>query len=349
MINPDGSIETAGLKQRHEDVKTITYPVEGIVLDTYYIDESLNREGETQLCDVYVIEEGIYLQRVPVLLPKAGADSYIDFRINPHTKNLDKSIFHKGKPDPRYGNGDSVIIQFLSGRISRPVIMGSNPHNQSGFDGMCPDPREGVDSGDHLKIRIGGTGFKIDKEGNVSFYNIKALDDSIPDKKEFKIDFKEKDKKAAIKFFLSDKERKVGFTLIKEDETAQSFILSESGLTQTVGAYTITATEGVTITGQKGFTLTAKESINMTTDGAGTIKSKGALSVTSDAEATFSGKSATNIGNASGQTKVSGSMVQLADGQMPVARLGSKAVGIGNLGGPVVCTIVDGSPKVSCP
>jgi hypothetical protein len=77
------------------------------------------------------------------------------------------------------------------------------------------------------------------------------------------------------------------------------------------------------------------------------IKSAGKLDLTTDTELTIAGKTKTTVGDSAGQTLVNGIQVKLAGGGVGVARIGSSAMGTGNLGIPVVSTIVDGSTKVT--
>ena len=71
------------------------------------------------------------------------------------------------------------------------------------------------------------------------------------------------------------------------------------------------------------------------------------IDITSTSIAKFQGSSMTDVGGSS-ITNVNGSIVNLGGGGMAVARFGDKAIGTGNLGGPVVSIIIQGSPKVTC-
>mgnify|MGYP001559438219 CR=1 FL=1 len=63
--------------------------------------------------------------------------------------------------------------------------------------------------------------------------------------------------------------------------------------------------------------------------------------------ASVKGKTKTEIGSSSSPTEIQGQIVNLAGGGAPVAKVGSQAIGVGNLGAPVVSTIIDGSVKVT--
>jgi hypothetical protein len=76
-----------------------------------------------------------------------------------------------------------------------------------------------------------------------------------------------------------------------------------------------------------------------------TISGGAEVSVSADAEATFAGDAITTVGG-NGITNVDGTLVLLGGGGAPVARVGDQVMGIGNLGIPVISTIILGSFKV---
>lgn len=86
-------------------------------------------------------------------------------------------------------------------------------------------------------------------------------------------------------------------------------------------------------------------SISISPTGSITIDGPLAIDITAGLAATFAGSVSTTVGG-SGITKVDGSLVLLGGGGLPVARLGDQVLGVGNLGAPVVSTIILGSFKV---
>lgn len=83
---------------------------------------------------------------------------------------------------------------------------------------------------------------------------------------------------------------------------------------------------------------TYKKDLVQQIQGAFTLEAKTAI---------LKGKSKTEIGSGSSPTEVQGSIVNLAGGGAPVAKVGSQAIGTGNQGAPVISTIIDGSTKVT--
>lgn len=90
----------------------------------------------------------------------------------------------------------------------------------------------------------------------------------------------------------------------------------------------------------KGYTLASSDTFS--------VKATAAITVESQATAKFSGTAGTNVGSGASITNVDGQQVNLAGGGLSVARIGDIAIGVGNLGCPVVVTIATGSPKVTC-
>lgn len=84
---------------------------------------------------------------------------------------------------------------------------------------------------------------------------------------------------------------------------------------------------------------------NIKAGGEATVKAP-SVTCSATAMAEFKGTGGTNVGSGAAPTIVNGSNVLLGGGGAPVALMGGMAVGVGNLGAPVVCTIIQGSGKV---
>lgn len=92
---------------------------------------------------------------------------------------------------------------------------------------------------------------------------------------------------------------------------------------------------------------TYKNDLVQDIQGGLTTKSKKDLMLEANGKGTFKGKGGTDVGSAAGPTNVLGSQVNLGGGGLPVAKVGSQVIGVGNLGAPVVSNIVDGSATVT--
>jgi hypothetical protein len=99
----------------------------------------------------------------------------------------------------------------------------------------------------------------------------------------------------------------------------------------------------VNVTGNS--VVNAKDS-TITASGKSTITATGDATITSSAKAIIKGSSGTDVGDGGSVTQVKGQQVLVAGGGPGVARVGDRAIGIGNLGGPVSSVIIVGSTKV---
>lgn len=229
----DNTVVQDGLKMRDrgmypgDNVAKIGYPVRAQVLNVYTIDLEDNADGETSVCDLHVSSLGIDLTKVPFLLQKAGVDNYIHYGPISASGNVDKSQFDSRRIDPSVSNGDTVIVSFIDGDVRQGVIIGVQPHSQSGFGGVSPDTRPASTDGDVYKVRMNGMNMLIDDDGNVSFKSTKTFDESIPRNKKFTILLQDPDKNQAISIQVDNS---LGAPIIsmkatKEDGTYQELTL----------------------------------------------------------------------------------------------------------------------------
>lgn len=186
----DGAVLQGGLRYHErkanpgDSVRYIPFPVEGQIFNAVAPEDDLNFDQETYLCDIHVTEMGIDLFQVPWTLGKAGPDNYVHVGPVAASKNLFDPAsgelpkpFNKQLLQPKVSNGDTVIVVFIMGDVHRPKIIAMLPHNQSGPNGLCPDPRPTADDGDCAKVRFGGMSMLLDKAGNLSIYNTQSLDE----------------------------------------------------------------------------------------------------------------------------------------------------------------------------
>lgn len=129
---------------------------------------------------------------------------------------------------------------------------------------------------------------------------------------------------------------KGGLEVLHNKTSGESNIIHPSGSTLKVtdaGTLEISLPEDIKLTITGKFTVTATSEIDLSTDG----------------DAKLVGKGSTTVGSGSSITKVDGTSILLAGGGLPVALLTSQCIGTGNLGGPVISTIIEGSSKVLAP
>jgi hypothetical protein len=110
---------------------------------------------------------------------------------------------------------------------------------------------------------------------------------------------------------------------------------------------TVTAVGNASLTAEGNVTIGAAGGLSLTSDGNSQSQSKGSMQIKAQENAELGGAGLTNLGNGGSPTTVNGSIVALGgSGGLPVARVGDQAVGVGNLGVPVISTIISGSAKV---
>jgi len=151
---------------------------------------------------------------------------------------------------------------------------------------------------------------------------------------------------------------------VKADGTLEFFIkkdlkiIVEGRVEKTVtGDFSISSEAKVSVVGKDGVdissdekvSISGKSGVNIVSDSSIKIDGKGGVEVTSDAQAKFAGKGGTTVGDSVSVTNVNGSTVMLAGGGGGVAVLGSQSIGTGNMGAPVVSSVIQGSSKVFAP
>lgn len=120
-------------------------------------------------------------------------------------------------------------------------------------------------------------------------------------------------------------------------------------LANLIGGLSINALGGIDLSNKVGgLTINPAGGVELfNPSGALKISPVGVMEVKSLLTAEFAGTVLTKIGSSSGITQVNGTLVTLGGAAgMPVARVGDTCIGIGNLGIPVMSTIMMGSFKV---
>lgn len=236
-------------------------------------------------------------------------------------------------------NGETVFVMFVEGNGNVPIIIGSDQHpRHNEYDKTTRD--EGV----HSISEFNGIEISIDKSSNYLIKNVGRKDDKgkvlneagvgsqikMFENGDIELDTHDTDDSANLRMKLTKADKKMEF-YAQENKVVYD-------------------ANGVSIVDKNNneFKFTSG-GVNITSVAATNVKSTGAMTVESDAAATFKGTAGTTVGTSASETKVDGSAVKLAGGGKPVATLGNKAIGTGNLGAPVVSTIVQGSAKVSAP
>jgi hypothetical protein len=239
-------------------------------------------------------------------------------------------------------DGNVVYVMFLDGHGNVPVIVGSAEHPRK-----SKYKKSSKSDGRFSLKEFNGVELSIDKDSN---YQIKHVGRRDPDGKilnQAAVD-------SLIKLFGNgDVElNPYGSTTdlrIKMTKSSKKLEMNAQGNSVVIDSNGIKIKDKFNneIILQNGnITINAAGDTILNSTGNTTVNSTGDVSVTTSATATFSGDGGTNVGG-SGVTNIDGSIVNLAGGGVPVARLGDMAVGVGNLGAPVISNIAQGSPKVT--
>jgi hypothetical protein len=146
-----------------------------------------------------------------------------------------------------------------------------------------------------------------------------------------------------------------GFEVKYNLESKEFFLIHPSGskIKITESEFEILSSGSGKITVDSTLDINASGATNITVDSTLDINASGATNITVDSTLDINASGATNIKSdgpitieASAVLQLNGTQIIIGGGGPPVARLGDTAIGTGNLGAPVVSTIIQGSSKV---
>lgn len=242
-------------------------------------------------------------------------------------------------------DGELVYVLFLDGDGDIPIIIGSAQHPLTEHK---PKKEDGIFSIE----RFNGIEFFIDKDGNFSLSQVGIKNNKgevqNPDGVGSKISLYSNGNIEMNASTVDENgdvqtELKMNFT-----KSTGKFEVAASGNTATMDANGIVINDAnsnsVSLNSSKIDIVSASDA-DITATGDHNISAVN-INMNGSGNLIIKGDGGTEIGDSSAVTKVNGSTVQLAGGGPPVARLGDQTMGIGNLGAPVMGTIIAGSPKV---
>ena len=272
-------------------------------------------------------------------------------------------------------NGEVVWIMLTEGDTDFPIIIGSgsHPRNRTYRQPKREDGKQNIDE-------FNGIEFKIDKDSNYTITHVGRK------KPEHTVEEEAFENEEAIgtntKFYgngdyeinivpLLDKEGEekpddeVYLKFTKETKKYElkvqknKFVIDETGILLEdkfenkiqMGETEIllNAIKDLVANVEAKMTITSKQDVSINSDAKVEVIGAGGVDVKSDGSVKIEGTGSTDVGSGASVTNVNGSMVMLAGGGAPIARLGDMAVGTGNMGGPVISNIVQGSSKVFSP
>ena len=296
----DGTIIQGGLRHRTPgNPDYMPFPVLGIVVNVYHLDDKDNIQGDAVLCDIHIPEFGFDLFRVPHTYGKSSHDNFIDYRPRPTTKKVtpkgeEPDPLDDVRLDPTKVDGDMVLVAFINGVVHQPIIIASLGSVHSGQNGLCPYPRKGKEAGDHARVRMNGLDCEIDKDGNLTIKSTKTLEKINPNKKvliQLAVEQDDPDvpesQKQSIEIEIDNSEGspKVRATVVENtgDQKKQEILLDAAAQTTTI---TAEHSDGVNelILSPAGMNMNIKGSVVMAIDGDASVSVTGKATIQADGD-----------------------------------------------------------------
>lgn len=266
--------------------------------------------------------------RIRVEHPLLGKTSWIDYLRTPGNFSV-PSI------------GDLVYIEADTGEAQYPVAWGNvtkgldeSPEIPEEFKKDIPSNRGLYTPGGHLFEMDDGEA-TLSNEPKDNDFTDKDRGVRLTTKAGNKIHILEDETNSKQYILLEDKEG--DYIKIDYKDKKISIVSKDTTLIDTTGNRTDV------VGGDWDITVTGKVTINA--NGNVEINAVDAT-VTASGTATLKGSTSTVIGDNISPTQVEGQQVTLAGGGPGLARIGDRALGLGNLGAPTSSTIIQGSSKV---
>jgi hypothetical protein len=225
-------------------------------------------------------------------------------------------------------NGSIVLLLCIDGHSEQAIVVGSLSH---------PDRKNGKltkDKGHHMEGEFNGVNWKVDKDGALTVTFRSATDN----------DGKQADTKAAGSTFKMEKDGSIQASdgnkeTIRIDKTKKTVsITAESDISATTDA-------NANITAKANINAKATADILADAGGSATFKSGGAFSI--NAGGSFSVQAPSVNINSDGSATVKGSTISLSapsvmvgNGGTPAVTMNTQVFAIGNLGAPIVGTMM---------
>lgn len=252
-------------------------------------------------------------------------------------KGIEKSISGQVNTGqfPENLDGEMVYVMFIEGHGNVPLIVGCAEHPRA-------DKAFKKEDGIFDRTEFNGVEFLVDKESN---YIIKQTGRKDPEKKILN--------EAGVGAFI--KMSGNGDVEVNTHGTDGSADLRMK-LTKETKKMEFYAQENKVVYDDQGVSIIDKNNnefkftsggVEMKAVDAFKVAATGNSEIKADGTAKFEGTGGTDVGSSASATNVNGTTVALAGGGAPVAKLGSKCIGTGNAGAPVVSTIIEGSTKVT--
>lgn len=252
-----------------------------------------------------------------------GAADYFQFR-HRAVKDINKT-----KENLTFKNqtGSIVLLLCLDGNSEKAVIIKSI-HNPKKNKVLTKD------KGHHLEGEFNGVNWQVDKDGALKItFKSATEDDGTPKNKEAGGTFLEIDKEGSFKIDDGKEENIIGFNKTNGNMTLKAnkniSTTAKEEIFVTSGKSTIITSKKDIIAAAEGkVTHTAKQSYDIKADGKFSVVSSN-VNIRSDGAATL---------EAGGNITLKGTKILIGNSPTPALVMGTKFMGTGNLGGPVICS-----------
>lgn len=144
MVDESGARTQEALRETPwlQEHMQVLVPLRGIIKQVYFMDDAANKTHQT-VADITMLGGYSDLRKVPFLSMKSRAEHGEEWT-----------------PEP----GDNVVVQFINGRWSDPVVVGHLPNPDNIIQATITDAPVGQR---RYHSRCNKTDFIIDKDGNV--------------------------------------------------------------------------------------------------------------------------------------------------------------------------------------
>jgi len=237
-------------------------------------------------------------------------------------------------------NGEIVWVMFIEGNADFPLIVGSAQHPAT-----RKDHKPTLLDGQYDLDVFNGVEFKIDKDSN---YSIKHVGRKTPEgiiENPLGVDTEIKlSGNGDYEILVSDT---VKIKITKATKKIELIAGSNTYTMSSTGIKAVDAAGNEINLAAAGLDIKAAAAMLLEAAANLTINATANVEIKATANAKLEGTAGTDVGSGASITNVKGSMVMLAGGGAPIARLGDMAVGTGFAGFPVITNLVQGSPKVT--
>lgn len=320
----------------------------GVVKAIYDIEDENNASKSNTEYDVLVFQQDSNKGVIPIVYRGCvtldsfgGIGDFMEFAKSAPTDTKTKSL----KAD----DGSYVLLLCIDGTSSRGVIIGALPHHDR------KSTLQNLKGSKHMEGEYNGIRVKVNKDGELTITFKGATDkkgkpkdpskggSQIRMEKDGSVEINDRDLDGELKAGNNKEAKddsKAGdeYEKLRINKPKKSIELNTRGdFTETIGANSNSTVKGTTTHKTAKLIMEASGSASLTSGGTFDIKSGGALGIKSPSGKMDFDDSLTVNASA---VNILAQSINLGQGGTPAVILNTQTIGIGNLGGPVVSTMI---------